>query len=234
MSHYMTALAMKQKGIKPSAKIVLYWLADHYNGETKECFPSHKRLAECCEMTRQSIINQLKILQDGGFINILPRYRDNGSHTSNTYQLLLVDVEKDKEVVKNFDIPSQKIEHGIVDNLYTHNQVNNNQVKEPKDNIPEITYFEETWENYPRKVGKGAAKKAWMKACNKIHNWELRNAVFEYIDSVNGKTKKFIPHLSTWLNQERWDDELEKEEPTTSSHFINNLLKAKPMGIEKQ
>ena len=90
MSHYMTALAMKQKGIKPSAKIVLYWLADHYNGETGECFPSHKRLAECCEMTRQSIINQLKILEEAGLVKIIPRFRSNGSHTSNTYELILI------------------------------------------------------------------------------------------------------------------------------------------------
>ena len=34
MSHYMTALAMKQKGLKPATKIVLYWIADHHNGET--------------------------------------------------------------------------------------------------------------------------------------------------------------------------------------------------------
>lgn len=229
----MTALAMKQKGIKPSAKIVLYWLADHYNGETKECFPSHKRLAECCEMTRQSIINQLRILEESGFINILPRYRDNGSHTSNTYKLLLVDVEKDKEVVKNFDIPSQKNEQGLIKDFNTLNLVNNNQVSEP-DNIRVILFFEEVWDRYPRKVGKGAAKKAWVKACNKINDLALRDAVFEYIEAVNGKTKKFIPHLSTWLNQERWEDELEKEEPTTSSHFLNNLFKAKPMGIEKQ
>jgi hypothetical protein len=40
MSHYMTALAMKQRGLKPAAKIVLYWLADHHNGETGRCFPS--------------------------------------------------------------------------------------------------------------------------------------------------------------------------------------------------
>ena len=43
MSHYMTALAMKQKGLKPAAKVVLYWIADHHNGETGQCNPSIKR-----------------------------------------------------------------------------------------------------------------------------------------------------------------------------------------------
>ena len=29
-----------------------------------------------------------------------------------------------------------------------------------------------------------------------------------YAASVEGKDKKFIPHPATWLNQERWDDEV--------------------------
>ena len=44
MSHYWTALAMKQKGLQPSTKIVLYWLADHHNGVSGLCIPSQKRL----------------------------------------------------------------------------------------------------------------------------------------------------------------------------------------------
>ena len=108
---------MKQKNLKPSTKIVLYWLADHHNGETGLCFPSHRRLADCCEMTRQSIINQLKILEDKGLIVIEPRYRENGSFTSNMYRLVLIDAQEDpcdtitshnvSSGVKNFDIPSK-------------------------------------------------------------------------------------------------------------------------------
>ena len=64
MSHYMTALAMKQQGLTPAAKIVLYWLADHHNGETGDCFPSHKRLAELSEMTDRSVRNHLADLAD--------------------------------------------------------------------------------------------------------------------------------------------------------------------------
>ena len=34
------------------------------------------------------------------------------------------------------------------------------------------------------------------------------------------KEKKFIPHPATWLNQGRWDDELEKQE-----HGIDHLFR---------
>ena len=35
----MTALAMKQQGLRPATKVVLYWIADH-NSETGDCFPA--------------------------------------------------------------------------------------------------------------------------------------------------------------------------------------------------
>ena len=55
MSHYMTALAMKQQGLRPATKLVLYWIADHHNSETGDCFPSINRLAVLCEMSRRSV-----------------------------------------------------------------------------------------------------------------------------------------------------------------------------------
>ena len=36
----MTALAMKQQGLRPATKVVLYWIADHHNSETGDCFPA--------------------------------------------------------------------------------------------------------------------------------------------------------------------------------------------------
>ena len=55
MSHYMTALAMQQKGLKPATKIVLYWIADHHNSETGACFPSLSTLADECEMSKRAV-----------------------------------------------------------------------------------------------------------------------------------------------------------------------------------
>ena len=88
----MTALAMKQAGLKPASKIVLYWLADHHNGETGLCFPSLKTLERECEMNRSTIIRHLETLEDAGLISREKRARDNGSQTSTAYHLHLVHV----------------------------------------------------------------------------------------------------------------------------------------------
>ena len=207
MSHYMTALAMKQIGLTPAAKIVLYWLADHHNGETGDCFPSHKRLAELSEMTDRSVRNHLGDLADKGLIQIIQRNRDNGSQTSNGYLLILNDTHGDTSPRKNIPTPKENISTHPQKNIPTLNLVNNNLVNEPLYSVQ--IAFDKFWKIYPRSVGKAKAKEAFNKAVRKVTLDTIMSAVEEYTYSVKGKDTKFIPHASTWLNQERWDDELE-------------------------
>ena len=64
--------------------------------------------------------------------------------------------------------------------------------------------FDQFWDLYPRKVGKGAARKAWLKALAKTDPTTI-------LDSLKGQhwpaDVQFLPHPATWLNQERWTDE---------------------------
>jgi hypothetical protein len=70
--------------------------------------------------------------------------------------------------------------------------------------------FELFWQQYPRKAGKKAAKKAWMGI---KPDAELLDASMSAIGNAvrywahQGVAQKHIPHPSTWLNEERWEDE---------------------------
>ena len=203
MSHFMTALAMKQKGLKPATKIVLYWLADHHNETTKECFPRILRLAELCDMSRRSVEGHLTILEDIGLIKRINRFRDQGGKTSNGYILYLSESD-----AQNLRIPSEKSAHGDTQNLRMNNLINNNLVSEP--NIL-IERFDEFYAAYPIKKGKGAAKKAWEKAVKKADPDHIISNAALYASSVQNKDPKFIAHPATWLNAERWDDDISKE-----------------------
>ena len=86
----MTALAMRQKGLKPATKIVLYWLADHHNGETGRCFPSLARLSDVCELSKRSVQDHLKALEEAGLITIAQNFREDGQQTANSFVLHLV------------------------------------------------------------------------------------------------------------------------------------------------
>lgn len=120
MSHYMTALAMKQVGLKPAAKIVLYWLADHHNGETGACFPSLATLSKKCEMDKATVVRHLNKLEKDGVIVRHERRRENGSRTSTGYELRL------KQPVAEYDKPCRKTQTTPVANCAAHNLGNNN------------------------------------------------------------------------------------------------------------
>lgn len=67
MSHRATNWAIRQKGLKPATKIVLWHLADRHNPETG-CFPMQKTLAEDCEMSRSTLNLHLDKLEELGLI----------------------------------------------------------------------------------------------------------------------------------------------------------------------
>jgi len=70
--------------------------------------------------------------------------------------------------------------------------------------------FDEFWEAYPRHVAKKVAEKAWKKLA--LHE---QVAVLDVIQNhveywkIKETDKEFIPHPATWLNQGRWEDELD-------------------------
>ena len=76
--------------------------------------------------------------------------------------------------------------------------------------------FDAFWQAYPRKVAKGAARKAW-KATAKIRPPVecLLLALEDQVDSEDGLSdeKKFMPHASTWLRNEQWEDEVDIQRP---------------------
>jgi hypothetical protein len=97
--------------------------------------------------------------------------------------------------------------------------------------------FNEFWSMYPRKVSKRVAEKAWSKLTlqeqsdalealpTHIQYWKLKNTETEY-----------IPHPATWINQGRWDDELDmtvkvKEDKSWMATEAGIVAKAAELGV---
>lgn len=73
--------------------------------------------------------------------------------------------------------------------------------------------FAKFYEIFPRHVGRKPAFEAWKKVLKtgKKTAAELIKAAGAYAKSRAGKPKQYTLHPSTWLNQERWEDECEEE-----------------------
>jgi hypothetical protein len=110
-----------------------------------------------------------------------------------------------------------------------------NAVKSAKAEL--IGSFEPVWSAYPRKVGKAAALKAWekLKPDSKLVAIILA-AIDEQAASLKWRLEpQFIPHCSTWLNGQRWLDEIEKPagprqaQPAAPSKTFSALQKLQDM-----
>jgi hypothetical protein len=74
--------------------------------------------------------------------------------------------------------------------------------------------FERFWSVYPRKVGKGTARKVWNKLKPDEEFTREIIAKIEQLKRCEAWTKdngKYIPHPTKWLRRDGWEDEVESE-----------------------
>lgn len=94
MSHEATNWAVKLKGLRPIAKIVLWHLADCHN-PTQGCYPTQEYLAEQAEVSRASVNRILAELEHAGIIRRQIRLHPETKRRISTRYLLAF--EKDFE-----------------------------------------------------------------------------------------------------------------------------------------
>ena len=187
-------------------KLILIILANFTDAENT-CYPSHKKIAELCECSTDTVIRSLKRLKELNFIDVEKRFQltQNNNHrqTSNIYKLLI-------------DTQSQIA------------------TPPPMQNATPITYqnkkeyskeFEIFWKEYPNRPNDnkfGASQKFYVIMKNKEIDFELllkRTVLFA--KSQAGKDEKFIPHAKTWLSQKRYND---VEQPKQRKTNLNLLV----------
>jgi len=78
----------------------------------------------------------------------------------------------------------------------------------PKTKQADETDFAPFWTAYPRKTAKPAALKAWRAAKDRPPLAELLAALERHKASRQWADPQFVPHPATWINGQRWADEL--------------------------
>ena len=87
MSNELVTYAMKQKGLSPAERLVYFALADwaNHDGVT---WPSNKYLSEKLELHPVTVRKCRSKLVRLGLITVIQRKRENGSSSSNIYQVV--------------------------------------------------------------------------------------------------------------------------------------------------
>lgn len=228
MSHKATNWALQRRGLKPATKIVLWHLCDRYNPD-HGCFPSQENLAHDCEMSRSTLNVHLADLEARGLIRRVRRLDPTTKRQKSTRYILGFE----DEFAQDTESRVRKSDAGAVsgnqpdpcpeNGEFRVRNPDTNLVREPLREPVSIprdaracavsqpksveAEFDMVWEHYPRKVGKGAARKEWAKARRKAGFDEIAGPLGQFIRAMARTPTDKIPHFRTWLCQERWQDE---------------------------
>lgn len=190
----------------PTAKVVLLAIARYANGYG-ECFPSRETISHDSCVPIRSVVRAIQWLEDEGYIRIVRR-----SGTSNFYVITSMEEDMTDETRANLaheeDSNITKLDFSKK-NIAKSNTTSRANLAHPLD----TPFFLAFWQAYPRRIGKGDARAAFTKAATRNDPNLIVQAALAYAKHVleTGTEQKFIPHASTWLNGERWEDDLEAE-----------------------
>ena len=190
----------------PTAKVILLAIARYANAKG-ECFPSRETIsADSCVPVR-SVVRAIQWLEDEGYIRIVPR-----SGTSNFYVITSMEEDMTDDTRANLvhegDSNITKLDFSKK-NIGKSNTTSRANLAHPLD----TPFFLAFWQAYPRRIGKGAARAAFSKASTIADPNMIVQGAIAYAKHVaeEGTEQQFIPHAATWLNGERWEDDLESE-----------------------
>lgn len=176
-------------------------LADFANDEGI-CFPSHGTLAKKARCSTGWVSKSIRQMIADGLIEIVEQ-AGNGRGKVGRYRLLKGGTEFDLSEQKGSSRNSNRSNLEQSDTYLLNRQ-------EPSDTSED---FERLWKCYPRKTAKGAARRAFdrvMRRTDAPNIDDLIAAVGRYGEQfTSGKSEqRFCAYLATWLNSERWLDEI--------------------------
>ncbi len=205
-----------QVPLKPCPKSVLVALANRAD-EDGYCWPGIGDLQLRTGWGVRSIQTALHELEGAGLLRISPRFLATGTQTSNLYQLVLTPISCGEgaggaggrvQVVRG---------EGAGGAPKSSSEQSSEQSREQDPPTPRVggmvcvvgsaedQEFDQFWEEFPNKVGKKAARRAWKKAKDRPALVIILQAIDQAKKSERWQ-RGIIPNPATWLNQGRWAD----------------------------
>lgn len=200
--------------ITPNAKIT-YAVLQRYANSDGICFPSRATLASRTGVSVRAIDRALGELQDINAVKVQRRKSPDGGWTSSLYHVKTANpgevqvVSNEQEVATLVDLPSvADVARGRAENdTLTRAIINQSQEPYNSPSVSDETSFDEFWETYPRRVGKGQARKMWKQAIKKTDAATIIQGAQRYAEHRSGQEPKYTAYPASWLNAERWTDE---------------------------
>lgn len=190
------------KRLKANAKL-LYGEVTALSNEKGFCWASDKYFMDLYGVSRISIQNWLKSLEENGYIKREVTYKKGSKEIDTRYITILNNPSKEI-----FTTPSKE---KFTDNNTSFNNTSNKAIDEKQ---ALRTRFDSLWTLYPLKKGKDSAFKSYQKAIKDgAKDSDILNGIKRYNQELKlkGTKKEYIAYGSTWFSQRRWSDEYEND-----------------------
>lgn len=215
MSFELSRLAWRAL-IAAAPKIVLLALADATrDNDKRDCWLSVLDMSGRCGMAERTVQTHLAYLETRGY---LKRFQRAGRRTR--YHLTDPSGWPSMAVPNEAETPADFAPPQISHPRRSGAAPPQNSQDTPADFAPfyykatstrnstnTLDRFDAFWIEYPRKVSKPAAQKAWRKISPNAELCEtIMAGLRAQLPAMRAKDEQYIPHPSTWLNNERWND----------------------------
>ena len=197
----LTADVRYDKTLKPLARLLFAEITALCNKEGY-CWASNQYFADLYEVDKTTVSGWIGQLKTRGYLTVQLEYKEGSKQILNRY--MKINGEGIDEIINT---PLQK----DVDPIDQKTKVNTKTNTKTNITVNSIGDFDSFWRFYPRKAGKEAARKAWLKLRPDEHIMQMiADNVKERVDKGEWRkdNQSFILHASTYLNQKRWEDEV--------------------------
>lgn len=202
------------------------WLFWYLQSKPDDWDFSADRIKNDTKENRNAILSWLKELEENWYLKRL-KYKNEKWQWE--WQYILYDNPK---IIYNSSMDKPETENPTMENPSNNKERNTNKEIQINNNIYNIS-FENFWKKYPINIwSKKKSKIIYEKYCKQWKEEEINKWLDKYLEWYSKmeqieKTKKnwFVPnhpHATTWLNQERWNDNYTISEAKQIEHKTEN------------
>jgi hypothetical protein len=199
-------------GLSDRAIRIYALIARYADNDTLQAFPARETLADRALCSVKSVDRAIRDLVAAGALRKTHR-RNGDAYQSNLYTVRRIPDHLGTRESLGRDNADARVGTPVTPPGDTTVPLTRTTEREPQNVEPENDIneqFNDFWAVYPRKKGKGQARRAFEKALEKTDLDTILAGVAAYVTNEDMDDPQFIAHPSTWLNGERWEDEYEE------------------------
>lgn len=236
--HFFAVVPMdvlERKDLNANAKL-LYGEITGLTRRSGYCNATDKYIADRIGLSRKSIQKLMQELAEKDLIR-----RDTRKTSKGTYRRIYLTWRKAPvpsergagtpaerhPIPPDSDTPSSDERHQVPPVDGTKREIDKDKSEKEMNTL---AGFEKFWQTYPKKIAKQAARAKWMKLAPAP---DLAEKILKAVEAAKQtrQWKKengdFIPHPTTYLNQERWNDELKADSLKTGGGKFESVKSTK-------